>query len=1283
MRGVSERAWPLAALALCLLLPLASFAQTGKVTGTAVDAQTGDPLIAANIVIEGTSRGAATDLDGFFAILAVPPGTYSITASYAGYAPVTITDVAVNIDVTTSLEFELQPTAIQMEAVTVVYKKPVVDVGTTSKMERITSESLEMNVQDDVTAMLLTAPGFKIDEEGKIHIRGGRDTEASFVVEGLDVRDPITGETLPLNLSSLNIEEIQILTGGMSAEYGRAQSGIVNISTPEGSPDEYNGTLQWETDQLTDAYSFNEDRLEAAIGGPIPFTGDFLDRPITFYATANGLISDTYTSLGVDYDAQDYIGTGLDLPRRQYNDFSASLKLAYDIGNGQKISAYLQERTLAWDLYGRGISNVSGNYGWQYKHNLQNLPQARDKRTSIVVDYVNQVSDKTVLNFSLGRQVINASTQPRGKNPGEFTLEEEIEQIFAFGDDRNRNGRWDQDADGDGVVHSDTDELANDSDQNNFLDGFYDANRTSHFEGDNEGYEDLNMNGRWDRGEDWIDLNGNGVYDYAEPWTDRQDPVTGANNVGVYDPWDPFIDLNGNGVWDSAEPQLAEQDLNNNGRWDGERFQDANNNGVFDRWEPFTDLNNNGIWDPGEPFEDYNGNGVQDDGEGYDDQNMNGRMDQRDLVNNGDSTEELQEPFWDGDIWYDTGEPFVDLPDPLTGLYNGTWDQGEPFTDLPTSNTPLGITISVGGQSVGLGVPTLNGAYDEPDRAFDEFELFTYWSGNTEEPVGYTYDPNQNGQDWMNLPAVTVNRYGVTYQVPGYLAYDPQHSTWINRTIDDKSEDGKTPIFDPPNFTYDEGVEQFVDYNGNGVWNGQDLFLNPGTWDANAIWTKRRTETYTFKFSWQSQVHKFHELKAGTEVKYYVMSQQYIEQPDQIYSGQASVDPNQPWPEIGSVRDFWEYKPWEGAVYFKDKMEFEGLIVDIGVRTDFILHDKEVVDEQQRRFEAGEPGAVDARRTRFQLAPRLGISHPITEQSKLYFNYGHFYQLPTFFQFYKSTTTNLDEGVVGNPNLKFQRTVTYELGVHTQLDENLSFQIAGYYRDIYDQISTIQERQGAIVVTRYINLDYGRARGFELKIDRKFANHYQFNINYDFSYAYGKSSGALDDLVNYSSNVPVNYDEHPLDWDETHRVTMNGAVMYPKGDYPNLFGFRLPDYWMMAVQWQFGSGRPYTPSEYSTGMNEYLILENSARMPWTETTSLRFEKYFDFASIKWILGMRVNNLWNKQNVRSIYQQTGSPDIRVHPLNPDYDPTLHGGEFDQNPRNYGPGRQIFVSIGMEF
>lgn len=1245
--------------AVCLIIGFNdAFSQTsGKITGKVINKSTREPIPIASVVIEGTFLGATTSLDGGYVIINVPPSdNIIVNFSCLNFRPVQVTGIKVSAGQTIEIDVELQPTVEELPPVIVIGEPPKIEIDKTNKGTRFDTEKLSNLGVSDVTSLVKAAPGFKIDVEGKMHIRGSRSGDVAVIFEGVDLRDPLVDTQIRFNISADAVDEINVLSGGFNAEYGRVMGGVIQIMTPEGRSDRYTGRIDYSTDRLIDTYSFNTDRAELTLGGPVPYSKNFLGRPVTFFLTASGYLTNTYVGFSFDRPTTDMLGVGLNIPERQYNDYQTSLKLAYNVTDTKKLAWYLTSAYSQWDIYPSGEGGISGNYGYNYKYNLDNRPWAFNRRFSSTLTFTNQLSSKTFYEVKFITFSTRSKVQPRGKNPGEFTMLDEIEDDVATVFDRNSNG----------VI--DRDEYI-DADGNGFMDGFIDANGNGIFDGGGEGYEDLNINGRWDRGEDWVDLNGNGVYDFAEPWVDVVNPLTGENNIGVWDSWDPYTDLNGNGRWDPAEPLLREHDWNNNGHWDGERFQDANYNARYDAWEPWEDLNGNFYWDPGEPFTDTNGNGVFDYSEGYDDKNFNGTINRRDLARStqGGGFEDAREPYIDGDFFWDTGEPFIDEPDPITGEYNGRWDPGEIWFDLPSSasaQTGQGFFYS-GGQ------PVLNGKYDGPNYLFDEYELFTRpadWSYHTDRsrPIVYTFDEKLQGRDW---PA-------------DLFAYIPGKSTWINRTLHDK----EIPRFDMPNSQYDEGKEWFMDYNNNGIWDAADGFLNPGTWDPTAFWQDRTSTEYTMKFDIQSQVSKHHEMKSGLELKYRDLSMQAIQRPDLPYSGEAQLPEGSPWPERGGIRDFYDYRPWEGAAYIQDKMEFEGLIVNAGLRTDFIIHDPKIVDEFRARTLRDEPGAIVAQRGTWRLSPRLGISHPITEVSKLYFNYGHFYQAPQFQYFYRSATSNFNVNtVIGNPNLEYEKTIQYELGVNTQVSEDLIVDISGYYKDQYDMISTQDERWKNLTIDRYANIDYGRMRGFELSLEKRPSNHYAFTFNYDFSFAYGKSSDQHAAVETRLRNVPYNYDEHPLAWDETHKLNAYMTINYGKGQFPRMWGMVLPDNWMLTLQWEFGSGLPYTPSTYTTGIeNSNLILPNSARYPWRERTTLKFEKYYEIKSARknqLTVGFTINNLFNRRNVAAVYSETGSPTDATHPLNPNYNPSRPRAEYEANPRNYEPGRQIVFRVGV--
>ena len=138
------------------------------------------------------------------------------------------------------------------------------------RRQRIGKAEIEMRPQTDIGGLLAKQPGFKVDPEGAMHVRGGRSSEMLVKVDGVDLRDPlVAGGRNSVNMSALNVEEIEVLTGG-DARYGGFQSALVNVSTPEGSPAQYAGTLEWRTDRAFKTYSFNTDRYDYRFPAPCP-----------------------------------------------------------------------------------------------------------------------------------------------------------------------------------------------------------------------------------------------------------------------------------------------------------------------------------------------------------------------------------------------------------------------------------------------------------------------------------------------------------------------------------------------------------------------------------------------------------------------------------------------------------------------------------------------------------------------------------------------------------------------------------------------------------------------------------------------------------------------------------------------------------------------------------------------------------------------------------------------------------------------------------------------------
>lgn len=198
---------------------------TGKISGKIIDKSTGEVLIGANVLIVGTSMGSSSDVDGNYFILNIPPGEYQVKASMIGYSSVTFEHVKVSVDQTTKIDFELNPESIELENVVVTAEKPIVRKDLTSTEQTVSGEDISMLPLEDVASVVNLQAGVING-----HFRGGRSDEVRYLIDGVPVNDVYSGQS-SLSAEVNSIQEVQVLVGTFNAEYGDAQSGVVNQVT--------------------------------------------------------------------------------------------------------------------------------------------------------------------------------------------------------------------------------------------------------------------------------------------------------------------------------------------------------------------------------------------------------------------------------------------------------------------------------------------------------------------------------------------------------------------------------------------------------------------------------------------------------------------------------------------------------------------------------------------------------------------------------------------------------------------------------------------------------------------------------------------------------------------------------------------------------------------------------------------------------------------------------------------------------------------------------------------
>jgi len=230
---------------LILLLALSSSFMLGGtggvISGRVTDAENGSPLVGATVIVEGTSLGTVTDAEGYYSILNVPPGTYTVTFNMIGYAKYHVKNVRVVIDLTTKIDASMEPVVIEAKEVLVVAERPIVTKDVSASQMNIEAKAVERLPVQTVSQVLTLQAGVERGREGII-IRGGSANQTVFMVDGLSLNDERSNIPYPaVSLSS--VKEIQIQTGGFNAEYGNLRSGLVNIVTREGDPMRYSGVV--------------------------------------------------------------------------------------------------------------------------------------------------------------------------------------------------------------------------------------------------------------------------------------------------------------------------------------------------------------------------------------------------------------------------------------------------------------------------------------------------------------------------------------------------------------------------------------------------------------------------------------------------------------------------------------------------------------------------------------------------------------------------------------------------------------------------------------------------------------------------------------------------------------------------------------------------------------------------------------------------------------------------------------------------------------------------------
>jgi len=492
--------------------------------------------------------------------------------------------------------------------------------------------------------------------------------------------------------------------------------------------------------------------------------------------------------------------------------------------------------------------------------------------------------------------------------------------------------------------------------------------------------------------------------------------------------------------------------------------------------------------------------------------------------------------------------------------------------------------------------------------------------------------------------------------------------------------------------------------NTNNPWGVYNLFYGFGDYRYFQLhWA----DVWTLKGDITHNVGKVHEFKAGGELRQNYLHRRYNSLP---------WDPN---PFV----DLYDFNPIGAAFFVQDRMDFEDLVVRLGVRLDYL---------DPKAYKRANPADIEdttmvRAMQKYKFSPRVGISFPITTKTKFRFSYGHFFQTPAYHFLYDNISSAAyarGNQIIGNVDLKAQQTIAYELGLEQQLTDVLVFDATAYYKDVFDLMGV--RYQPAVPMGYYpiVNEEYGNIRGFELGLQKLESNYWNARLSYGLSIARGTASYAYEwyyeryrygvDPVTGEEMEPPRRD-YALEFDERHNAKISVGC-----EFPDDFASILLRQFNASVLFNYGSGLPYTPREVRRlNAGRPTAERNSARMPARFTADLNATKYIKVGKFRLGLTCVVTNLLDNEVVQWVYGATGLPDddgyIATYSpanwvLDPDvtllntgkYNPVRdvnHDGyitdneeyiayklaylDFVNNPVNYGPPRQVKVGLVFEF
>ncbi len=404
-------------------------------------------------------------------------------------------------------------------------------------------------------------------------------------------------------------------------------------------------------------------------------------------------------------------------------------------------------------------------------------------------------------------------------------------------------------------------------------------------------------------------------------------------------------------------------------------------------------------------------------------------------------------------------------------------------------------------------------------------------------------------------------------------------------------------------------------------------------------------------------------------------------------------------------------KPFTGSFYVQDKYERSGVVVNLGVRYDFINTNTQALVSENTPL--GGNTSLDntdltGNKTYSRVSPRLGVGFPVTDNTVMHVNWGQFYQQPNLQDLYvsyrflehKIRTGGYYVGF-GNPNLKPEQTTAYEVGIAHKLSDYARLDVTAYYKDVTDLVEVTTISSVPNNFASYRNKDFATIKGIDLGFTLRRVNHVAASLSYSLSSAVGTGS-----VSNTQANIAWTAAQPPkqtapLDFDQRHKVSINLDYALAHGEGPMWNGRHPLGNTNFDVLYNVASGTPFTPTNVYDEVTLAAVQTNptgpinSIYGPWTQSLDFKATKTWALGQTNVAAYVWVVNAFDTKNVLSVFTGTGSAESTNY-LNTDdgravaenlasqgIDPARAYALALQNQNLYGQPRMVRFGFRMGF